>query len=284
MLWINESPGPRLDFGEAITSLGGVHIPGNPGEFPLVDLCQKENVIIGMTVSKELRDFTYVTRMWKENETMVRRCPHCDVQMGTLATSCWKCKMPLDNHHSQLKRIDHEEREGAENIGRWVIVPLLIFAILAIILTLTITIGGELYLLILLIYVGIIAFGFLFIKSWKAERIMRLNRMSPWGDPPVPAPRGRLVVIIFEAQKLPEWDVEKSELVKDAILIVFSFVLWILLIVLPRSQGPLFYWWSYFSPAIELFAIYILYPIFLVIIVMVYYNDIKIYRSRQLKV
>ena len=77
---------------------------------------------------------------------MARRCPHCNAQVGTLATSCWKCKLPLNNHYSRLKEVDYEEREGAKNIGKSIIVPLSIFAILAIILTLTITIGGELYL------------------------------------------------------------------------------------------------------------------------------------------
>jgi hypothetical protein len=214
---------------------------------------------------------------------MVRKCPHCNVQVGTLATSCWKCRLPLDDHHSQLKRINHEEREGAENIGRWVIVPLSLFVILAILLTLFIVFSGQLYLLILLTFVGIMAFGFLFKKSRKAERIMRLNRMSPWGDPPIPAPRGRVMVNIFEAQKLPEWDVEKSELVNDAIIIVFNLILWILLIILPITQGPIFYWWRIFHPAIELFAIYFLYPVFLIMIIKIYHNDIKIYKSRQFK-
>lgn len=214
---------------------------------------------------------------------MIRKCPHCNVQVGTLATSCWKCKMPLDNHRSQLKRIDHEEREGAEDIGRWVIVPLSIIVILAILLTLFIAFGGQLYLLILLTFVGIMAFGFLFKKSRKAERIMRLNRMSPWGDPPVPAIRGRVVRNIFTAQKLPEWDVEKSELVKDAILVVLSLILWILLIISPHNQGPNLTLWSRLPPVFEIFAIYILYPIFLIVIMMIYYNDAKIYKSRQLK-
>jgi hypothetical protein len=233
-------------------------------------------------LSKKLRDSTYIDRIWEENVLMARRCPHCKAQVGRLATSCWKCKLLLDNHYSQLKEVDYEEREGAKNIGKSIIVPLLIIAILAIILALTIAFGGNLYLLILLTYVGVIAFGLLFKKSRKAERIMRLNRMSPWGDPPIPAPRGRILINIFEAQKLREWEIEKSELVNDAILIAFNLVLWIILIVLPLNQGPNIFWTSLFTPIVELIGIYILCPIFLVIISIIFYNDIKIYRSRQL--
>jgi hypothetical protein len=231
-------------------------------------------------MSKELRDFKYVARMWKENGIMVRKCPHCNVQVGTLATSCWKCKLPLEDHHSQSKKISRDEREGSGHVGKWVIVPLSIIVILAILLTLLISFGGQLYLLILLTFVGIMAFGFLFKKSRKAERIMRLNKMSPWGDSPVPAIRGRVVVNIFTAQKLPEWDVEKSELVNDAILVALSLILWILLIISPHNQGPNLTFWSRLPPAFQIFAIYVLYPIFLVVIIKIFYSDIKTYKSR----
>ncbi len=129
-------------------------------------------------------------------------------------------------------------------------------------------------------YVGIIVFGFLLKKSWKAEKIMELNEMDPWEDFPI-APRSRIITNIFTAQKLPEWEVKKSELIGDTIIFIFDFILWILLIILIRFQGPDFYWWSHFSPLFELLAIYILYPIFLVIIIIIYYNDIKIYKSKQ---
>ena len=236
-----------------------------------------------MFIRQRLRNLMYIAGIWEENVILARRCPHCNTQVGTLATSCWNCKLPLDNRYSQLKEVDYEEREEAKNIGKSMIVLLLTITVLVIILALTIAFGGRLYLLILLIYVGVIAFGFLFRKSRKAEKVMRLNRMSPWGDGPIPGLRGRILINIFEAQKLREWEVEKSELVNDTILIAFGSILWILLIILPHRQGPLFYWWSYFSPVIELLAIYILYPIFLGIIIMIFYNDIKIYKSRQFK-
>jgi hypothetical protein len=87
-------------------------------------------------------------------------------------------------------------------------------------------------------------------------------------------------VNIFTAQKLPEWDVEKSELVNDAILVALSLILWILLIISPHNQGPNLTFWSRLPPAFQIFAIYVLYPIFLVVIIKIFYSDIKTYKSR----
>lgn len=129
---------------------------------------------------------------------------------------------------------------------------------------------------------GIIVFGSLFKKSWKAEKVMELNKMDPWEDFPFCA-HGNIIENIFTAQKLPEWEVKKSGLVVDTTILIFDFILWILLIILMRFQGPDLHWWSHFGPIIEIFAIYVLYPIFLFILILIYYKDIKIYKSKKLQ-
>ena len=214
------------------------------------------------------------------NEKMARSCPHCKIRVGTLATTCWKCKLPLDYYDSQLNEVDYKEKKEEENIGKTIIVPLMVVAILVIIVALSMVVGGKFYLLIILIYVIFIAFGSLLGKSRKAEKIMELNKMDPWEEFPLAA-RARILENIFTAQKLPEWEVKKSELVRDTIIIMFYVILWILLIILiPYLGGGLPRWWSSYSPLIELLTIYILYPIFLVLLIIIYYNDIKIYKSK----
>ncbi|UCE36724.1 MAG: hypothetical protein JSW00_14585 [Thermoplasmata archaeon] len=73
---------------------------------------------------------------------MARKCPHCKARLGTLATSCWKCKSPVDYYKSQSKEVDHKEIEEPRNIGKLVIVPYVMVTILAIILVLIIAVGG----------------------------------------------------------------------------------------------------------------------------------------------
>jgi membrane protease YdiL (CAAX protease family) len=207
------------------------------------------------------------------------KCPNCNASIGTLATSCWKCKSPLVNNKSHINKPDQEIEDGATNIRITIIVFFIVYMVFAVLVVLLILYKELIYLLILFIYSITIIYGTLLKKSWKAEKVMKLNRMETWDFHR--SFHNQVILNIFTAQKLYEWRVKKSEMVWDSFVVIFSLILWIFFIVLIRILGPDYHTWSHIDPLIELLILYIVYPISLFVIFLIYYNDFKVYKSKH---
>lgn len=108
---------------------------------------------------------------------MARICPHCGIQVGSMATTCWKCKLPLEIDENIPPGAEQKEKVSSKNyvqdkasISIFFWLGLILAGIGAVLITF---LSGSVEFSAVLIIIGGICISFGYMKSLKSGKTKR---------------------------------------------------------------------------------------------------------------